>query len=765
VIRSSLGRSLHARLPLLLALLLAGCAGERVHKEGLVLLEEGKEEAGIAKLEEAFKQDPTNVRYRADLVNARSQYTLQLVQSAQDAQAAGNSAQATELFRRVLAIDNKNQAAITGLLLLERDKRHAEAVARAQELEQKGDLDQAERILRAVLLEDPKNQPAAALLAAIDAQRLSELRTTPVLRPKVSRPVSFEFRDANLKLVFDALSRTSGVNFLLDKDVKGDSKITVILHDVLVEDAIDLIVMQNQLQQKVLSENSVLVYPPQKEREYQDLMVKSFYMENANVKETVNMLKAVLKTKDLYVDESINLVIMRDTPDAVRLAEKLIAAQDMAEPEVMLEMEVIEVNRSRLLELGIRWVDQYEFGVVDTTGSPFTISDLRNISSSTITMTPPGATATARKTDGDSNTLLNPRVRVRNREKARVVVGDRVPVISSVVTSGTGNPVVTDLVQYLDVGLKLEVQPSVHIDGKVAITVNLEVSNLGEEVRTRNGTVAFRVGTRNAQTVLQMRDGETQVLSGVIRDDDRKSATKLPGLGDLPVLGRLFGMHTDDKQNTEILLSITPHIVTNVVRPGARVQEFWSGSEATLRTRPLTLRTVAAKPGTAEGADASASAARAAPAPAGPSPAMPAAPSGQISALLRGPAQAKLGDTFQVALWMKSDQPVSATVAQLGFDPTLLEAVSVTEGTFLNKDGALTTFSSRIDAAGRVLVRATRAISSGVAGEGTLATVAFRVKQAAPAAQVSVLSLVSVSTANQPLTAMAPAPLGLVLTP
>jgi len=764
---------------LLLLLALAGCAADRLHKEGVALVQEGQDEAGLAKLEEAVKKDPGNGKFRADLINARSRMTEQRLRAAQKAQAAGRDDEALEQYRRAMAIDGHNELALAGMLAVERDKRHGEAVTKAQGLEKQGDLDAAEPIVRAVLVENPKNERAAALLARIDAQRLSEIRSIPKLKPKVIRPVSFEFRDANLKLVFDALSRTSGINFLLDKDVKADAKVTVVLRDVRVEDAIELIVMQNQLSSKVLSENSVLVYPPQKDREYQDLMVKSFYLDNAKVKETVNMLKTVLKTKDVYVDESLNLVIMRDTPEAVRLAEKLVTAQDMAEPEVMLEMEVIEVTRSRLLELGIQWTDQYTFGVVDATGPPFTLDDLKSINTGLITITPPSATATVRKTDGDSNTLLNPRIRVRNREKARVVVADRVPVISSVVTSGSGNPVVSDSIQYLEVGLKLDVQPTVHLDGKVTIIVNLEVSNLGEEVRTRNGTVAYRVGTRSAQTVLRMSDGETQVLSGVISDADRKAATKIPGLGDVPVLGRLFGAHSDQKQNAEILLSITPRIISNVVRPQAEIAEFWSGSEATLRTRPMALRTVTVAPDPAGAPRASAPAAAAAataPTAAKAAPpgehvpeviarAMPVPQQGQVTALFQGPEQVKVGDAFDVFLWVKADEPVNAMLAQVGFDPAVLEVIAVSEGNFLNQDGVPTSFSKRVDFTGRVVFGSTRQMAGGIAGDGLLAQITFRAKAANADAQIPLLSLVTKTSDNRSLILARPTPLGLALTP
>lgn len=771
---------------LVLAMALAGCASTRLHQEGVTLLQQGHEEEGIAKLEAALQKEPDSVQIRADLINARRHATERLLRAARQAHATGRDDEAMAQYQRVLTIDGRNAAAVAGMLQIERGKRHAEMIEKARDLDNKGEHDAAVPLLRAVLTEDPNNTQASALLAGINEQRLAEIRATPVLKPKLARRVSLEFQDAKLKVVFDALSRTTGVNFMLDKDVKTDNKVSLVLRDVHVEDAIELITMQNQLSRKILSENSVLIYPPQKNNEYQDLVIKSFYLDNAKVKQTVDLLRTVLKTKDLYVDESINLVVMRDTPEAIRLAEKLVKAHDMAEPEVMLEIEVLEINRSRLLELGVQWTDQVSFGVIDSNGPPLTLDDLKGINSGRISVTSPTITATARKTDGDSNTLLNPHIRVRNREKANVVVADRLPVISSVVTSGTGNPVISDSIQYLDVGLKLEVQPTVTLDNRVSINVNLEVSNLGEEVRTPNGSVAYRVGTRNAQTVLSIADGETQILSGVISNADRKAATKLPGLGDLPLVGRLFGGHSDQTQNTEILLSITPRIVSNVVRPQADIAEFWSGSEATLRTRPLALRSIAVEPA-AEGArpvtatvtgngnatqtgaapDAEAAAIVAQPLPPETlAPDMPAPARGQVTAAFEGPTQISVGATFKVVLWVNSIDPVNAMAAQIGFDAAALEVVEVEQGNFLSKDGVLTTFTQRIDPAGKVVVRNVRRVAaSGVTGAGPLATVTFRAREVNPAAQIELQNLVSLDVGNQSLALVPSNPLGVALIP
>jgi general secretion pathway protein D len=379
--------------------------------------------------------------------------------------------------------------------------------------------------------------------------------------------------------------------------------------------------------------------------------------------------------------------------------------------------------------------------VIDTTGDPFVISDLRGITRDRVTMNAPAATLNFKKTDGDTNLLASPRIRVRNREKARILIGDRVPVISSQVTPSTGTPVVTEIVQYLDVGLKLEVEPNVHLDDQVAIKVALEVSTLGEQTRTATGTVAYRIGTRTANTVLRMEDGETQVLMGLIRDDDRKSANKVPGLGDLPVLGRLFGSQLDDAQKTEIVLSITPRLVRNVRRVEARVAEFFSGTEATMRSQPFFVRPVSAP--AEKLALAAPGPSSAAPAPA-PSAAPADTPPAPVFALTwQGPAQAKVGDELTVTLRARADQAITNLGIQLGFDARALEVVNVAAGDFLKRGDVPAAFSHSIDPnGGKIAVRAVgRAGGASGPAEGDLLSVTFKVTQANAQAQVQLLDV------------------------
>jgi general secretion pathway protein D len=290
---------------------------------------------------------------------------------------------------------------------------------------------------------------------------------------------------------------------------------------------------------------------------------------------------------------------MRDTPEAVRLAERLIAAQDLADSEVVLAVEVLEVARTKLLDLGLRWPDQVAWSLVGgapagaaagTEGTPgqFSLPEWLNRSSEMvrINVTNPFFILNLRQQDGLTNLLANPRIRVKNREKAKVHIGDRVPVITS---TGTSTGFVGQSVSYLDVGLKLEVEPQIYLDDEVGIKVGLEVSNIVREVTagsaTSGSTLTYQIGTRNANTVLRLRDGETQALAGLITDADRRTIDKVPGLGDFPVLGRLFSNHSEDSGRSEIVLLVTPRVVRSLQRPEARNTEFHSGTEGTVGAR------------------------------------------------------------------------------------------------------------------------------------------------------------------------------------
>jgi general secretion pathway protein D len=278
------------------------------------------------------------------------------------------------------------------------------------------------------------------------------------------------------------------------------------------------------------------------------------------------------------------------------MAERLVTNQDLAEAEVMLEVEVLEVGTNVLQELGIRYPEQFSYSIIGSGGIPGTVTlpewQSRDSNLVRLTVSNPFLIVNLKNQTGQSNVLANPRIRVKSKDKAKIHIGEKVPVITNTSTS-TG--FVAESVNYLDVGLKLDVEPTVTLDDEVGIKMGLEVSNIVREIRSTAGTLTYQLGTRNATTTLRLKDGETQVLAGLISDEDRKTANQIPGLGELPVIGRLFGSHADTTARTEIVLLITPRIVRNIARPDVRFEEFASGTEGAIGSPALVLQPAAHK--------------------------------------------------------------------------------------------------------------------------------------------------------------------------
>src|ERR1700730_13170655 len=551
-----------------LILALPGCAAERLHRDGLAAIDKGQYESGVTLLAQAVQSEPHNMSYRLDLEARREAAVQRLVALADTARVAHQLDVAALDYKRVLAIDPNNDRAQHGLAALEGDARHGDVVAQARKDFERKDYDAADAKLRSVLNEDPGYTLARALAAEINVAR-GPVTVAPRLK------------------------------------TREHSKTTIFVQDVPVEEAIDLVLDQNALARQILASNMVLIYPnnPAKHKEYQEEIVRTFYLTNAAPKEVESMLKSVLGAKTLFIDERTDVVVMRDTPDNVRMAEKLVTALDVSEPEVMLEVEVLEISRSRLQDLGITYPTTATLAVTPlgtgaAAASNLVLSDLRHQNSHTITVTPLSVTLNAMKQSGLANTLASPRIRARSKEKAKILIGSRVPVITNSVTpTNGGTAVVTGSVQYLDVGLTLEVQPTVHLDNDVAIKIALEVSSITKEVTTTSGTVAYQISTRNANTLLELKDGETQILAGLIQDQDTRTANTIPGLGDIPIVGRLFGSHHSDTEKDEVVLSITPRIIRMRQRPASDTTEFWYGTESRTRSAPYAATSSDKEPG------------------------------------------------------------------------------------------------------------------------------------------------------------------------
>jgi general secretion pathway protein D len=579
----------------LLVAMATGCAdmpifGDSTLRDARRLIDQEQSERGLLLLEKAARDKPQVYVYRTEYFRQRDLLVVRWIAQAEALLTSGQYELAAEPYRRVLKYDSGNARAGAGLARIEAENRHRALIAAVGKLVTQDNYREAEDVLRPVLAENPQNRDARRLQRLIEEKTVKPAIVTPRLTPAALKPLTLEMQDVPLRAIFDVISRAVGVNFIFDKDVRTDQRTGLAIQDAPAEEVIRLILSTNQLEQKIVNERTIVIFPNtnQKLREYQELVVKSFYLANADVKQTANMVSTLVKTRDIFVDEKLNLLIIKDTPGAVRMAERLIAAQDLAEAEVMLEVEVLEVAVNKLIELGIRWPTSVDVsvaggGTTTTAGTPgrLTLSEVRNFNSGlvSLTVTDPLFQFRLLQSDGSTSVLANPRIRVKNKGKARIHIGDRVPVITT--TAAAVGGFVSESVTYLDVGLKLEVEPLIHLEDEVAITVGLEVSNIARELRSAvSNTLTYQIGTRNATTSLRLRDGETQVLAGLISDEDRRTANRVPGIGEFPVVRRLFSSTRDSTAKTEIVLLITPRLVRTLTRPDARSLEFAAGTEA-----------------------------------------------------------------------------------------------------------------------------------------------------------------------------------------
>jgi general secretion pathway protein D len=752
----------------LLAAGLAGCGTSELHREGLAKIQEGRYEEGLQKLEEAATSSPGNVMYRLDLKAKREEAIRTLIGDADRARSIGKLDEAEQGYRRVIGIEAGSDRALRGLKLLERDRRHIEIMAQAQRDFDQGRLDEADARVRTVLAEDPGLGAANSLRAKIDSAR-GPRNVVPRLKTKDNRSVVLQFRDASTKMVFEVLARQTGINFIFDKDIKSDGKTTIFVQNVPVEQAIDLVLGQNQLARQVLADNMVLIYPntPAKQAEYQDQIVRTFYLTNAEPKRAMEMLKTMINARTMFVDERAGAIVIRDTPEAVRMAERLIASIDVPESEVMMEVEVLELTRSTMQELGIKYPQSVTLTPTPLAGDPLVLEDLRNQDSTTIQVSSISATIDLAKTVGTTNVLASPRIRARNHEKANILIGQRVPVItSSTVVLNSGDSQSTN-VQYVDVGLKLAVEPTIYLDGDVAIKVDLEVSSIISTVQVGE-TIAYQLGTRNASTVLRLKDGETQILAGLIGDTDRRTSTHIPGLGDMPLIGRLFGSRKDEIEKTEIVLSITPRIIRTQPRPGSEDTEFWYGTQSSLRSAPLAAGGSSTTSGGGSGDQDPISGAGGYASDSGADASedggadQPKEPLQRPTLSWDGPGQVKVGQEFDVVLRIASEAELSDIRSMVRFDSAVFEVTGADAGDVVPgeaRESAKPTVDQRNG-------RTQMVIKDGaVRGEGALLTLHVRALSPRPASMIAVQQFAAVFTDGRPVPALAPRPLVVVVTP
>jgi general secretion pathway protein D len=714
---------------LALALSVGGCAEQRIRNSSQQLIAAGDYEQAVRTLEEGVKDNPESTLLRSGLVQARAEALSRIVANAAALRAAGKLDEAERELQRAQSLDPQNRRLADLSSDLATERRQQAALAEAEQWVAKKRPDAALRTIEQALKDNPRHAGLLTLQRRLEIdQRQAQLRAAQTSLAE-TRPISLDFRDASLRAVLDLVSRNSGINFILDKDIRPDTRITVYLRQAKVEDALDLIVSTNQLAKKVMDAHTIVVYPntPEKQREYQEQIVRVFYLASAEAKGAAAFLKSMLRIRDPFVDERSNMLALRDSQENIQLAERLIALYDAGEPEALLEVEVMEVSATRLTELGIKYPDSFSLTPLPPSGaSGLTVSNLNHLGWDRVGVGISGLLVNFKREVGDFTTLANPKIRVRNKEKAKVLIGDKIPVITTT-TSQAG--FVSDSVNYLDVGLKLDVEPAIYADDEVAIKIALEVSSLGSAVKTSSGTLAYQIGTRNASTLLRLHDGETQLLAGLISRDDRTSSSRVPGVGDLPVLGRLFSSQQDNSQRTELVLAITPRILRNIRRPDANETELWVGTEAVPKLRPVgglraLTEPVADAKAAADGKVAAAAPA-AAPMPATAPEAAPPATGPQLK--WSGPADAKVGDTVELKLVLSSTQPLRGMPLEIAFSKEKLQLLDVMEGDYFRQDGSPTSFSKSGDGKdGKVNAGVLRNQATGAVGQGSVVTLRFK---------------------------------------
>lgn len=722
--------------------LLTGCA-QFIRDDANARMRKGDYEGALQGIQEGLIKYPDDTALRATLISAQNEAISRLVAQAIQQRATGRFDDADNTLLRAHALDPKNDRIMALQNDITAQRRAEKSLDEALTLMNSKNREHALRRVEAGLRDSPRQPELLALQRRLEAELRFETEPAGQRGLAESRPVTLDFRNAPLSTVLEAITRGSGINFILDRDVKQDNRVTLYLRSAKVDDAIDLVVGAHQLSRRTIDSQTVLIYPntPEKQREHQEQVIRVFHLGNAEAKTTAALLRNMLRIKDPFVDERANLVALRESPEIIALAERLVALHDVGDAEVMMEVEILEVKTSRLTELGINFPNNFTLTPLPLPGATgLTVSSLRSLNSERVGVGVAGVLVNLRREVGDFNILANPRIRSKNREKAKILIGDKVPVVT---TSSTAAGFLSESISYLDVGVKLEVEPVVSPDDEVSIKLGLEVSSIAKEIRTAAGSLAYQIGTRNANTVLRLRDGETQLLGGLISNEDRSSANRVPGLGDMPVLGRLFSSQKDDYQRTELILAITPRILRSAPHPDISQAEMWVGSEMATRLRASPARVPLARAGGAEAVAVATNNQPAVAAVASPGAtanadeagkaAKPAPASGPVLVSWKAPADIKAGTEFVVTLNLSSGDALRGAPLEISFPAQSLEVLDVSEGSFFKQSGATTSFTQGVNTTtGRIGAGILSNDSNGASGQGSLLQLRLKAKAAGP---------------------------------
>jgi general secretion pathway protein D len=396
-------------------------------------------------------------------------------------------------------------------------------------------------------------------------ERSQNLQPPGLALPEIKLPTSLTFRDASSRDVYTALARMANVNIVFDPQFR-DQPVTIDLRNALFADALASLSTATRNFYRVTAQQTITVIPdtPAKRTEYEEEIVRTFYLSNADVKETLDLLRIVIDNRRLAPITATNALSIKDTPERVAAAGALILAVDKARPEVVIDVELLEFDRTRLREYGLQLASSGSAGIdgqADINREGFTLRDLQDISNSGVFLTSvPGLFYRLLKADTNTRTLANTQLRTSEGMPAQARFGERVPVpvttFSPIATGGVAQQPITSF-NYENIGVNIDITPRTHHDGQVSLALRILVSSISGT--GFGGLPTF--GNREISTVIRLQDGETNLLAGLIRDDERRVLEGVPGLSDIPLVGRLFAHNRRQTQESDIVLTLTPRIV------------------------------------------------------------------------------------------------------------------------------------------------------------------------------------------------------------
>jgi general secretion pathway protein D len=677
---------------------------------------------------QAYDLKPKDLRYRAAFERIRFEAAAAIVHNGQKLREDGKLDEAVAEFQKALAID-------PSLFIAK------------QELN---------RTVK--MINDQRNpQPQAAGPPAGLERRVHDAAGPVELVPISNIPITVKLTDKS-DTVYRTIGQLAGINVLFDPDYT-PRQIKVELNGVTLEEALEITALESKTFWRPVTLNTIFVAQDNqaKRKELEQSVLKTFYLTNLSapteLQDVVNAIRAVLDVQRVQQLLSQNALVVRGTPDQIALAEKLVEDLDKARPEVIVDIAVMQVSKDKSRTLGLSPPTSATVslqsnlnptsttpGTTGTTGTSTTganglnLNSLGNLNATDFQVTIPSANLSAVMSNSDTKLLQNPQIRALDGQKATLKIGDRIPIATGSFQPGIGgvgiNPLVNTQFQYTDVGVNIEITPHVHANGEVTLKITMDVSAVTGQSNI-GGISQPIIGQRKIEHEIRLKDGEANLLGGIMEDQQTKSLSGIPGLAQIPILKYLFGQTTQDHSENEIIFAIVPHIIrgTDVSEINQRAIDI--GTFSTIELRHAS-RPQAAPAAAAPGQAPSHPATQPAPASQAPTAQSPAPNAGGTPSFLFDPPTitAVKGNTFMVNLLLSGAQNVHSVPVQLNYDPKILQLVNVSNGGFLSQDGQIVTLAHREDEmVGQSQITAARPPGAGgVSGQGAVITMTFLAK-------------------------------------